>query len=463
MDDFDTKPYAQALVRALSAAGVEFVRFLALDVCNMPRCKMIPLDRIRKSLQFDYQTSTASIVFAGLPSFADAGQPDSGLDAQDQVVVMPDMSTLRILPYSKSSAMVIGNLHDQQTGLLSDLCCRGLLQTLVEQAAEQFNVGVSVGAELEFCLYDASTDKPVDCSNYAYTTTLNRQDAYVEDLYKQLREQEVEVEMIHAESAPGQLEVVLAYQKDPVQLADNVTFARETIREVARKHGLKALFLPKILPMAAGNGCHVHLSLYSLETGENLYVEKKSLSRRRQSFLLGESKDISCIGKSFMEGILHHLPALLALTLPTANSFRRVGPGCWTGSEVTWAFEDKESPLRVVANLQSQSWDHFEVKLCDSMANLYLALSGILIAGLNGIANNLELRPSRHDDGAGESIQSLPATLEDSLQLLVDDVLLMEGLPTTMMRGYVALRRAEAARAAEMTLDDEVREALERA
>jgi glutamine synthetase len=98
-----------------------------------------------------------------------------------------------------------------------------------------------------------------------------------------------------------------------------------------------------------------------------------------------------------MEGILRHLPALLALTLPTTNSFRRIGKGCWTGHQVAWSFGDKETPLRVVANLHSQAWDHFEYKLCDNTANMYLALAGILSAGLSGLKQNLELRASQDE------------------------------------------------------------------
>jgi len=118
-------------------------------------------------------------------------------------------------------------------------------------------------------------------------------------------------------------------------MADAVFFARETIANVAKKHGMKALFLPKFLPKSAGNGLHVHLSIYDIDTGKNIFVNEQSLSRRRQSFLTGDAKDISPRGQSMIEGILRHLPALLALTLPTTNSFRRVGPGCWTGSQGT--------------------------------------------------------------------------------------------------------------------------------
>merc|ERR1712226_1614066 len=95
-----------------------------------------------------------------------------------------------------------------------------------------------------------------------------------------------------------------------------------------------------------------------------------------------------------MEGILHHLPALTMLTLPSNNSFKRVGPGCWTGSNVSWDIEDKDSPLRVCLDLATGMATNVEFKLSDSKANIYLELASVLSCGLDGIIRNLKLRPS---------------------------------------------------------------------
>jgi glutamine synthetase len=458
----ERKAYSQALLRTLAYAKVKFVRYLAIDLYNTPRCKALPVNHLQKSASVDKHVATAKIVFGGLPSFADMLVEDSGLTAQDTVVFQADLSTLRILPYSPASAMVLGTLHDQKTGLLSDLCTRGLLQEVVKRAAEEHNIAFNVGAELEFVLFDAKTDQPVDGAVYAHTVTLNKRENFIVDVADQLVTQGIEVEMIHSESAPGQLEIVLAYQEDPVQLVDHVVLARETITALAYKHGMKALFLPKSDLMQAGNGCHVHMSFRDVETGRNIYCNADSLGRRRQSFLIGSSMDISPQGRSFMEGILRHLPALLALTLPTTNSFRRVGKGCWTGHQVAWAFEDKEVPLRVVANLHSQAWEHFEYKLCDHTANLYLALAGVLSAGLSGLEENLELRASLQEEMHQEP-ESLPVSLKESLDCLEKDELLMNAMPSAMGKAYLACRRLEAERSAKMTLEDEVKYALERA
>jgi glutamine synthetase len=246
---------------------------------------------------------------------------------------------------------------------------------------------------------------------------------------------------------PGQLEVVLRYLNDPVQLADAVLLTRETIRSVARAHSLKALFIPKYDKTKAGNGLHVHLSIRDQTTGQPTFSNGTS--------------GLSIQGSAFVEGILRHLPALMGVTMPTTNSFRRIGVGCWTGSAVGWALEDKEAGIRVCSCLTTQQWTNVEFKLCDNSCNLYMGLAGILACGLNGIAGKLTLRPPL--SAASALAEPPPASLPEALKCLEKDELLNSTLGPSLMKGHLALRRNEAERAANMTLEDEIEEWLSRA
>jgi glutamine synthetase len=304
----------------------------------------------------------------------------------------------------------------------------------------------SIGVELEFCLVDAKTGDFVDDSVFANTNSLNDQEEFLADVYDQLQQQYIPIELIHSESGPGQLEVVLQYSNDPVQLVDNALLAQETIRALAKKHGCKALFLPKYDMTKAGNGMHVHMSIRNATTGEPLMANGNSLSSQ---------------GSAFVEGLIHHLPGLLGLTLPTVNSFRRVGPGCWTGSKVGWALEDKEAGVRVCSDLTTNEWNHVEFKLCDSSCNLYLALAALLSSGLQGIAQEWILRPSLEQSLATES---LPGAVTDALTALKDDYVLMNMMGSPMSQAYLALRHHEVKhnQSSNMTLEDELKEALAR-
>jgi glutamine synthetase len=287
----------------------------------------------------------------------------------------------------------------------------------------------------------------VDASVFANSVTLNEQEPFIEELCDQLGQQDIPVELIHSESASGQMEVVLEYSTDPIEMTDNIVYTRETIREVARKHGMMAHFTPKFDMAAAGNGMHLHVSTRDANTDTPNFCQGSSLSST---------------GSAFVEGILQHLPALMGLTLPTVNSYRRVGPGCWTGSVVGWGLEDKESGVRVCSNIKTKEWDNVELKLMDHTPNIYLAVAATLHAGLQGIAQGLELRKSLGNEHEGTP-QPLPSTVFEALDALEENASLMSMLGSKLGKAYLALRRHEAERASKMTFEEEVHEFLKRA
>ena len=131
---------------------------------------------------------------------------------------------------------------------------------------------------------------------------------------------------------------------------------------------------------------HLHVSLCDATTGTPLFSQQQTPQHPvPHHHTHTQHHKLSPVGAGFVEGILRHLRGLLGLSMPTANSFRRVGPGCWTGSVIGWNLEDKDCGVRVCANLHTKEWDHVEFKFCDSSANLYLALAALLSSGLEGI------------------------------------------------------------------------------
>lgn len=142
-------------------------------------------------------------------------------------------------------------------------------------------------------------------------------------------------------------------------------------------------------------------------------------------------------------------------------SFVSAGPGCWTGSDVRWATEDKEAPLRVCLDLQTRQASNVEFKLFDSQANVYLGIASVLAAGLHGISNNMKLRPS--GSSGDDDFPQLPQSFEASLSALESDALLQGVLGKELSTAYIALRRNEIEHYSAMSLDDEVAEAYNNA
>ena len=440
------KGFETALLRSLRAAGVKFIRFTIVDAYNTLRCKAVPLDVLIEKSSMTSPTSIAEVCFAGLPTTMDVPKAPN-LTASNVLTLEPDLSSLQILPYASKTAMVMCTAHDQLTRNLSPLCTRGLLERVLHAAREEVGLDFCIGAEIEFMLYRLNKDglmQPVDTSTFANSTTLNDHEDFISSVYEQLRQQDIPVELIHAESAPGQLEVVLSYSDDVLRLADNVLFAQETIKNVATHHGMTAVFLPKTSMSAAGNGLHLHFSFKDTGSSSNAFSDSS------------RSTGISRKGESFIEGILDHLSALLSFSLPTVNSYRRVGAGCWTGSSIDWSTEDKEVPLRVCVDLKTRKATNVEYKLADATANIYLELAMILSAGMEGMKCGKELRPMACADTVAGA--PLPQSLTESLDSLKLDNFLLSVLGPELSIAYISVREYEAQ--SESSLAEELATAL---
>mmetsp|Transcript_12492 Transcript_12492/g.23442 ORF Transcript_12492/g.23442 Transcript_12492/m.23442 type:complete len:803 (-) Transcript_12492:61-2469(-) len=434
----------EAILNTLLNANVEFLRFASIDIVNNMRVKAIPVTSLIQSLNGEMSVITPTLSMlngrvciskasmAAVTCYGDNVVPETGLDTKDVLVLEPDIGTLKILPYSPKSAILFGTLHDQRTGHLSPFCTRGLLARVLETAQEKVGVGFAVGVEIEFCLIKLNGEGnviPIDESFFAGSTLLNDQEAFISELHSYLQKQGIQIEIVHSESAPGQMEVVLPHNLDVMKLADHIVLTRETIKACAKHHGMRAVFSPKPYEDKAGSGVHLHLSLRYRHSTANIFC--------------GASPDaISEIGQSFLEGILSHLKALLSLTIPTTKSFSRIGKGCWTGYAVGWKIEEKESPLRVCIDLRSRRITNVEFKMVDNTCNVYLALASILWSGIDGIHKNMVLRSSADNQDACAP-DLLPETLIDSLDYLVSDELLSSLLGGDLLRSYVAIRRNE--------------------
>lgn len=157
-----------------------------------------------------------------------------------------------------------------------------------------------------------------------------------------------------------------------MEAADTAIHVRETIINIASKNGLRATFAPRVYLDTAGSSAHIHISVHSAS-------EKKT-------------KDgLSTLESSFLAGILEHLSALPAITLPIPASYKRVVDGVWSGGTyVGWGTENREAPIRLV-NSASPSSRRFELRFVDGIANPHLALAAILAAGIDGIKSKRPL------------------------------------------------------------------------
>ena len=285
----------------------EWIRILWCDNANIIRGKAF---HRRAGLGRREQGVGISMAQQGVPVMADALVPESGLTPVGEVWLRPDWTSLRALPYAPGHASVMGDMwHNGQPW---ELCPREFLRRMSTRIK---NLGLDIRAtfENEFYLLRMTPDgfEPADQTLFASVLAMDRNREIIDEIARNLNDQGIDVEQYYPESGPGQHEISVDHAPALVA-ADRQIAYRETVHAVAARHGLRASFLPKLFADAAGNGCHLHFSLW--EDGVNLV----SNPERK-----GEMSDLA---RYFIAGILDHLPALMAFTTPSPNSFRRIRP-----------------------------------------------------------------------------------------------------------------------------------------
>lgn len=228
-----------------------------------------------------------------------------------------------------------------------------------------------------------------------------------------LRDCGVDAELHHLEvGSGGQCEIGLKYQR-LLYMADALMKFKYVVRNTAFQHGRTATFMPKPLFGDNGSGMHCHVSLW--REGRNLFYDPRGYA------------GLSDMGRWFIGGILAHAGSLLALTCPTANSYRRLVPGFEAPVKLVYSQRNRSAAVRIPMYSPSPGAKRVEFRCPDPSANPYLAFSAILMAGLDGVRAQTE-PPDPIDRDIYELpedeqrlIGDTPPTLKAALEALEED------------------------------------------
>lgn len=243
----------------------------------------------------------------------------------------------------------------------------------------------------------------------------------------------------HEVATAGQVEVTSS-SYEPVKLGDFIALFKNIARTVASQHGYKALFLPKPFPGDNGSGMHIHVSLWRDE--RNIFYDPADPHRLSQE------------ARYFIGGILEHGRSLSAMVSPTVNSYRRLVPGYEAPTLLTWGFGNRSVAIRVPRVSDEKSL-RIEYRPPDPLANPYLAVSAIILAGLDGIRRKIEppqpLTSNAYRLTEREirelGISSLPRNLDEALdELEMDHDYLKPVFSQEIIESYIELKRREARR-----------------
>jgi glutamine synthetase len=440
-----------------SQEQIRLVRFLYADHGGIIRGKASGTGHLRERMASGIGHTVAMMAM----SMLDQLQPVPGMGPVGEVRILPDPGTFVSLPYAPGAGAMLADLV-KPDGSPWEACARTFLKrAIVELAGEGYAMQAAFEPEFTIGRRESSPagpsipDRliPVDDSLCYSATGFHLAHDFAMGLVEALEAQGLVVEHYYPELGHGQHEMSIRYA-DALRAADNHVLYRETVRAVAFRHGLWASLAPKPIPDQAGNGTHLHASLTELTTdgeadGRNVFADP------------ADRNGLSQTGYYFIGGLLAHLPALLALTCASVNSYRRLAPQMWASAYTCYGMDNREAAIRICSALRGDpgSSVNLELKPSDSSANPYLALGGFIYAGLDGIRGKLDpgealnVDPSTltESERAEHGAHRLPASLAAALDALSADPMLMDALGPLRSTAYLAVKRSEAAHFAHST------------
>ena len=406
--------------------AVTFVAVQWVDVHGATKAKLVP--------RAAWEATCAPGGGAGFAAFANHGFARG--PEHPELLAIPDPSTLTVLPHRPDTAIAFSTVLDGDRVATCD--SRSILARQQALAAGRGLLPIA-GMEPEFFLLRRRADgalvpfdehDELDKPCYDLKALL-RLSPVLSDIVAAMQALEWQVSALDHEDANGQFEINF-HHAEALTTADRFTLLRTLIADVAGGHGAIATFMPKPLAGRTGSGAHVHLSALAPD-GSNAFADDDDPRG------LGMSR----VGYAFLAGVLEHAQALSALTMPIVNSYRRLhssggaSGATWSPNAVVYAGNNRTAMLRVPGP------GRFENRAVDGSCNPYLALAGMIAAGLDGA--DRELDPGAPITGAAHpvGVATLPRTLAEALDALEADVVLRDALGEEAICELIAVKRGE--------------------
>ena len=307
------------------------------------------------------------------------------------VKAVPDLATLRPVPWLEKTALVVCDLVDED-GEPVEVSPRQVLRRQVERAAAR-GLAVDIGAELEFFLFKDSYEEaaakgysglvPHAPYNEDYHVLQTTKDEY---LIRQIRNgmdaAGVEVEFSKGEAAAGQHEINLRYA-EALEMADRHTIYKNGAKEIAALNGRSITFMAKWSMAEVGSSCHLHSSVRG--AGEET-------------------------ARHWLGGLMATARELAWCFAPYVNSYKRYQPGSWAPTAIVWGRDNRTCGFRLVPG-------RVESRIPGADANPYIAYAATIAGGLHGIEHAIE-PPPEHEGNAYEAtgVPRVPSTIVEAIE-----------------------------------------------
>jgi glutamine synthetase len=352
------------------------------------------------------------------------------------MVMAPDFSTLRVLPWLPGTALVMADLSFVGGAPVLP-APRSILQAQLDRLAQR-GLEAFIGTELEFMVFDdtyrdawaagyrgltASTDYNVDYAIHAST----RMEPLLRDIRLGMDGAGMYCEGVKGECNVGQQEIAFRYDTALVT-CDNHTIYKNGAKEIADQHGKSLTFMAKY-DEREGNSCHIHISLRGAD-GSAVFADAD------------EPLGMSPMFRSFIAGQLATLRELTLFYAPNINSYKRFVEGSFAPTAIAWGIDNRTCALRVVGQGHSM---RMECRAPGGDVNQYLAVAALIAGGLYGIDNGLELPDACAGNAYTGGAERLPTTLAEAAALFEGSAIAREVFGDEVVAHYLNNARVELA------------------
>ncbi len=407
--------------RIVEEENVEFIRLQFTDIFGAMKNVAITKNNLAKALDNRF-------IFDG--TYINGFDSSEG-ETVNEMFLYPDPNTFEIFPWRPQSGKVARMICDVYTTdrKAVEYDPRHICKCVLEQA-ERKGIVANVGPACEFFMFQTDemgrpTLESAPEEGYLDPGHSDQGENVRRDMVFTLEDMNFDIEASYHEKGRGQHEIDFKYLS-ALDAADAIMTFKLAVKNVAKKHGLVATFMPKPLNNMVGSGMHINFSLDRY--GENIFYGEK------------DENHLSKEAYSFIAGVLDHLRGMSLITNPIVNSYKRLDGNIYVPNQVAYANLGKRTAIRI-PYFERPEHARIELKNPDATCNPYLAIAVILAAGLDGIERGADA--SKYKQGSGIAPAGLPQSLGEAIECFEQDEFVQGVLGAYISEKYITQKKEE--------------------
>lgn len=412
--------------------SIQEVEVIVPDMAGIARGKMLPAEKfiaqseMRLPESVFIQTVTGEFLEEPVINPADR-----------DIIVRPDLNTLRRLPWAKEPAASVVNDCFYEDGSAVDISPRQVLKNVL-QAYKDLNMTPVVAPELEFYLVQRNTEPnmevepPIGRSGRQETVrqpfsidALDEFEPVINEIHRYSEAMNIKIDTLEHEMGTAQLEINFEHG-DPLYICDQVLMFKRIVKEAAMRHNIYATFMSKPMQFEPGSAMHWHISVLNDETSKNVFNNEED---QETDFF-----------KHFIGGLQKYIPESIVFNAPYVNSYRRFTR--WQNAPINlyWGYDNRTTGLRVPSS--SPENRRIENRIGGADVNPYLSIAASLSCGYLGMKEKIE--PSQPEDSNAYNLPfKLPQNLSSATDMLEHSEAMQMLMGDRFLQVYIAIKRYE--------------------